>query len=46
MRSTSIPFLIFIVAMLLGLLLIRNPPVRGQTKPGNGFAAVPGEKGG
>src|SRR5512136_2437182 len=47
MRRNSILFLILGVAIVLGWVLVRSPrTVYGQAKPGYGFAAVPGEKGG
>lgn len=47
MRKSALLFLITGVALALAWFLPRNPlTVHGQTKPGYGFAAVPGEKGG
>lgn len=41
MRRKSIPLLTLGVAVLLGLVLVRNPPtVRGQAQPGYGSAAT------
>ena len=48
MRKTSLLFLTTATALVAActLLWIRPGAVHGQTKPGYGFAAVPGEKGG
>jgi hypothetical protein len=47
MRTRSITFTTVGVVLLLGLWIAGNQrTVHGQAKPGAGFAAVPGEKGG
>ncbi len=47
MRKTVIPVVAAVVFLMGGFLSgTKLMPVRGQNKPGAGFAAIPGDKGG
>jgi hypothetical protein len=46
MRRAGLTLLTIAFGVLIGFFLANRWPVRGQARPGAGFAAVPGETGG